>query len=271
MNANRGDLRDPQRPADRVIDDARASAAPNTTAPHTTVPKTKTSPPKAAPPKSPARRPAPRRRKSRFLPAAVVGLVVISVGGGAVALVRNFLSSPASAPKQVVQQIQLIRPPPPPPDLPPPPPPPPEEKVDVQEHQKPDPTPSNDPPPSEHLGLDAEGGAGGDAFGLIGNKGGRDLLASGGSAFAWYAGVLKDQIVNQLSAEKKVRSGEYTVTVRVWVRGDGSIQKVSIVQGSGDRARDQIIEAALEHLDRLPQAPPADMPEPISLRIVSRG
>ena len=218
-------------------------------------------------------KPRARRRKSRYVPLIVVGIVVIGVGGAAVALVRNFLSSPASPPKQIVQQIQLIRPPPPPPDLPPPPPPPPEEKVDMQEPQKqPDPTPSNEPPPSEHLGLDAAGGAGSDAFGLVGNKGGRDLLAGGaGSAFAWYAGLLKDQIVNQLGADKKVRSGDYSLTVRVWVREDGSIQRVSVVQGSGDRARDQTIEAALEHLDRLPQAPPADMPEPISLRIVSRG
>jgi periplasmic protein TonB len=219
-----------------------------------------------------ARRPAPQRRKSRrLLPVAAVGLAVITVAGGAVALVRNFLASPASPPKQIVQQIQLIRPPPPPPDLPPPPPPPPEEKVDVQEPPKqPDPTPSNDPPPSDHLGLDAEGGAGGDAFGLVGNKGGRDLLASAGSAYAWYTGLVKDQILSQLSSEKQVRSGEYTVTVRVWVREDGSIQRVTIVQGSGSRERDHVIEAALEHLDRLPQAPPADMPEPINLRIVSR-
>ena len=211
------------------------------------------------------------RRKRRYLPAILIGLSVTMVGAGAVALVRNFLKSAPGTPQKVVQEIHLIRPPPPPPDLPPPPPPP-EEKVDVNEpEQKADPTPSNEPPPSEQLGLDAEGGAGGDAFGLLGNKGGRDLLASGGSAYAWYAGVLKNQILEQLNTERQARRGDYSLLVRVWLRGDGSVDRIRIVEGSGNRERDQAIESALARLGRLPQAPPADMPEPITLRIVSRG
>ena len=137
--------------------------------------------------------------------------------------------------------------------------------------QQPDPTPSNEPPPSEQLGLDAEGSAGGDAFGLVGNKGGRDLLGTGGSAFSWYAGLLKNEILDTLETDSKARNGGYSVIVRVWVRSDGTIEKVRIAQSSGDRARDQAIEAALSRITRLSQGPPADMPEPISLRIVSRG
>jgi periplasmic protein TonB len=172
----------------------------------------------------------------------------------------------------VVQVVQLIRPPPPPPDLPPPPPPPPDEKVDVPDPQdKPDPTPSNQPPPGEQLGLDAEGSAGGDEFGLAARKGGRDLLATGGSAYAWYAGLLKDEIVDLLSGDKRAHTGEYTVVVRVWMRNDGTVDRVRIAQSSGNRERDQAIESALSRITRLQQAPPADMPEPISLRIVSRG
>lgn len=209
-------------------------------------------------------------RKKRRLLVALLGIGVTLIGAGTFALMRSFLNSQPGPPQKVVQEIHLIRPPPPPPDLPPPPPPPPEEKVDIPE-QRPDPTPSNEPPPSQQLGLDADGGAGGDAFGLVGNKGGRDLLASGGSAFMWYAGLLKDQILDQLNADKQARHGEYSLMVRVWVRGDGSIDHVRIVQGSGDHQRDQAIEAALARIPRLSQAPPADMPEPISLRIVSRG
>src|SRR5262249_25453955 len=144
--------------------------------------------------------------KSRFLPVMLLGLAVMSLGVGAVALVRGFLHSTPLPPKQQIQEVHLIRPPPPPPDLPPPPPPPPDEKVDVPDPQdKPDPTPSNKPPPGEQLGLDAEGTAGGDEFGLAAHKGGRDLLASGGSAYAWYSGLLKDQIMDQLGSEKRAR------------------------------------------------------------------
>jgi periplasmic protein TonB len=215
-------------------------------------------------------RPVQRKRRRRYIPAVLIGASVTLIGAGTFAMVRSFLNSPPAPAKMVVQQIQLIRPPPPPPDLPPPPPPPPEEKVNVPQ-PKPDPTPSNEPPPSEHLGLDEAGGAGGDAFGLVGNKGGRDILGMGGSAFVWYAGLLKDRILDQLNADKAARQGQYSLLVRVWVRGDGSIDHVRIVEGSGDVGRDQAIEAALARLPRLSQGPPADMPEPISLKIVSRG
>ena len=215
---------------------------------------------------------ARRSKKRRYLTLALLGLSVTLIAAGTFALMRNFLSSPAGPPQKVVQEIHLIRPPPPPPDLPPPPPPPPEEKVvDVHQPDKPDPTPSNDPPPGEQLGLDADGTAGGDAFGLVGNKGGRELLGQGGSAYVWYAGLVKNQILEQLNTEKQARRGEYSLMVRVWVRNDGSIDRVRVVEGSGNRERDQAIEATLSRMGRLSQAPPADMPEPISLRIVSRG
>jgi len=213
-----------------------------------------------------------QRKRNRFLPVIAGGVMVTTLGVGAFALMRNFLQSTPAPSKPLVQEVHLIRPPPPPADLPPPPPPPPEEKVNIPDPQdKPDPTPSNEPPPGEQLGLDAEGSAGGDEFGLAARKGARDLLASGGSAYAWYAGLLKNQILDQLNGEKRARSGEYSLIVRVWVRNDGSVERVRIMQGSGNRERDQAIETALSRITRLSQAPPADMPEPISLRIVSRG
>lgn len=214
---------------------------------------------------------AARPKKRRYLTLVLLGLSVTLIGAGTFALMRNFLSSPPGTPQKLIQEIHLIRPPPPPPDLPPPPPPP-EEQVDVHEPvPKPDQTPSNEPPPGEQLGLDAEGTAGGDAFGLVGNKGGRELIGQGGSAYVWYAGLVKNQILEQLNTEKQAHRGEYSLMVRVWVRSDGSIDRVRVIEGSGNRERDQAIEAALTRMGRLSQAPPADMPEPISLRIVSRG
>src|SRR5689334_3282657 len=109
--------------------------------------------------------------------------VLAVVGVGLFFLIRHFVKQEAPATKKVVQEIRVIRPPPPPPETPPPPPPPPEEKVDLKEPEpEPDPTPTNEPPPGEQLGLDADGSAGSDGFGLAARKGGRDLLASGGSA-----------------------------------------------------------------------------------------
>jgi periplasmic protein TonB len=200
-----------------------------------------------------------------------LGVVLLFVAGGIVWFIRNMINSTPPAAKQVVQEIRVIRPPPPPPEVKPPPPPP-EEEVDVPEpEQQPEPTPTNEPPPSNQLGVDADGSGAGDGFGLVGNKGGRELLASGGSAFAWYAGLLKTEILDRLQDEKTVRSGSYSVLVRVWVRQDGTIERVRLGQSTGDRERDRIIEDALSKLGRFSQAPPADMPQPINLRIVSRA
>jgi protein TonB len=212
-----------------------------------------------------------RAQKYRFLPAAIMVAVLAIVGVGLFLVVRHFLSQEAPATKKVVQEIRVIRPPPPPPETPPPPPPPPEEKVDLHEPEpEPDPTPSNEPPPMEQLGLDADGSAGSDGFGLAARKGGRDLLASGGSAYAWYAGLLKNEILGRLQDEKKVRSGSYSIQVRVWVRPDGTIERIHFTQSSGNGERDKAIEEAITRI-RVSQAPPADMPQPISLRIASRA
>lgn len=209
------------------------------------------------------------KRKSwlkRNLPILALGLMVALIGTGAYALLRSFLRGGSPHPQQVVQQIQLIRPPPPPPNLPPPPPPPPEVKVHIPTPQR-QPAPTDHPPPAQNLGLDAKGGAGSDAFGLVGRPGGQDIIGEGGSAFTWYAGLLKDEIVNQLGAQ--ARSDSYTVVVSVWVGDDGTVQRVEIAKSSGDPRRDQSIQASLARLGRLSQPPPADMPEPITLRIVS--
>jgi periplasmic protein TonB len=216
-----------------------------------------------------------KAQKYRFLPIIGLAVVVLGAGTGVYLMVRSFLNAAPPATKKVVQEIHVIRPPPPPPDEPPPPPPPPEEKVDVHEPDpEPDPTPSNEPPPSEQLGLDAEGGAGGDAFGLVGHKGGRDLLASGGSAFNYYGGLVKSEILEQLQNDTETRKAckaSSVVNVQVWIAADGTTQRTRSTQSSGDRACDKAVESVLSHIKQMPQPPPADMPQPISLRIVSRA
>lgn len=199
-----------------------------------------------------------------------IAACVLLLGAG-VYMVRNLVNSKAAPPRQVAQEVQIIRPPPPPPDQPPPPPPPPEEKVDISDPVPEEPTPSDQPPPGEQLGVDAAGSGSGDGFGLVGRPGGRDLLASGGSAYAWYAGVIKNEILGHLGEEKKVRTGSYSVVVRLWLRRDGTIEKTILASSTGDKERDRAIEVALSQMARVSQPPPADMPQPISLRIVSRG
>jgi len=210
---------------------------------------------------------APALRK-RLL-AIATGVGVVALGVSLVVFMQSYFSKDTSPARKVVQEVRIIRPPPPPPDLKPPPPPPPEEKSDVPEPE-PDPVASNDPPPGEQLGVDAVGTGAGDGFGLVGRPGGRDLLASGGSAFTWYAGLLKDEILGELDRRDEIRGGSYSVVVRLWVGTDGTVQRVVLASSSGDRERDRAIENVLSKMGRISRSPPSDMPQPISLRIVSR-
>jgi protein TonB len=214
----------------------------------------------------------PRSTLLRVLPIVLGVLGMATAGGAAIYFIRQFMDSPAPAPKQVIQEVRLIRPPPPPPEVEPPPPPPPEieEEVDLPEPEPAPETPSDQPPPGELLGLDAEGVAGGDGFGLAARRGGRDLLASGGDRYAWYAGVLKEDLLSFLAENRDLRRRAYSVNVRLWLAGDGAVQRVALASSTGDRELDRTLEGLLANMERVAEAPPSDLPQPVQIRIVSR-
>jgi TonB family protein len=184
---------------------------------------------------------------------------------------RSFLAQPSGPTKKMVQEITVLRPPPPPPpEEQPPPPEQPEEEVDVPEPE-PEPAPTDAPPAGEQLGLDAEGGAGSDGFGLAARPGGRELLGTGGSTLTWYSGLVQNAVLGELQGERDARGGSYSVRVQLWVRADGSVERARLVQSSGNPERDRAIERALARVARIAQPPPREMPQPINLRIVSRA
>ena len=183
---------------------------------------------------------------------------------------RTMMSQKAKKPRDVPQVVQLIRPPPQE-TPPPPPPPPPPEKVEEplpQDQPTPDQAPDS---PSQLPGIDADASAGSDGFGLAARKGGADLLGTGTAIFGRYTAQLKDAIQDALSDDEKVRKGNYTVSVRVWVARDGTVERAALVQSTGKKDVDRAIELALTHVRRLPEAPPLEMPQPIVLRVVSKG
>jgi len=214
---------------------------------------------------------ASKKKGSKPPVALLAGIfVTTTVGAAAVYYIHNFIGSPPPQPKKVVQQVQLIRPPPPPPQEKPPEPPK-EEVEKIPEPEQPTPeTPSDEPPPGEQLGLDTEGGAGGDSFGLVGNKGGRSLLASGGDRFAWYAGVLKDDLLSFLSDHPDIRQRAYSVNIRLWLDGKGAVTRVALSSSTGDNALDRELQKLLGSMEKVAEAPPADMPQPVQIRLVSR-
>jgi len=117
----------------------------------------------------------------------------------------------------------------------------------------------------------ADAPEGEDGFILPRGSGAGILGGTGHSLFAWYTGMLKDTILDTLSDEDRLRHGNYVATVRIWVAKDGHIERVKLAQSTGDSARDSIIEARLAKLMRVHEAPPLEMPQPITLQIISRG
>ncbi len=183
--------------------------------------------------------------------------------------------------KKPVQQITVIRPPPPPP------PPPPEEKIPEPEPQpieepqpdsEPEPSPDDtdaDAPAGDELGLDAEGAAGSDGFGLLGKKGGRGLLGGGGgNAILWYGNQVKQSLEEELQtllADSGARKERYSVLLNIWINPDGRIGRAELIGSSGKKDVDQSIQAALPKLRiAIGKAPPQNMPQPLKIKLISR-
>jgi periplasmic protein TonB len=190
----------------------------------------------------------------------------------------NFHKPPQT--KKVVQQITMIQPPPPPPPPPEIKPPEPEIKEEKIEEPIPDKEPEPAPeeanePPAAELGLDANGTAGSDGFGLAARKGGRSILGgTPGSSILWYGGQIKrqveDNLQNLLNDTAAMKNG-YSVIVNVWVGPDGRITRGELASGSGKADVDQAIRAALPKLRAsIGKAPPDNMPQPVKIRLTSR-
>jgi protein TonB len=186
-----------------------------------------------------------------------------------VALIHSFLANAGTPRKPVIHQIALLKPPPP---IPKPEEKPPEPEVKKEELKLPEPEPEapkdsqNEPPPGQDLGVDSAGGAGTDGFGLVGRKGGRDLLAGGG-----YSAVIQRQLQDELAKNKKLKREGYRAVVTLWFSRDGRIQRFELTGSTGKSSTDDMIKLSLSEMPPLNPPPPEDYPQPIRVRVTSRG
>lgn len=213
----------------------------------------------------------------------IILVVAIAVLGG-IAFGVKALMGKGSGGKPQLQTVAIVRPPPPPP------PPkqeekPPEPEIKKEEVKLPDPEPTpelknDEPPPAQNLGLDADGTAGSDGFGLSANKGGRDITTIGGegngtggngNAYRLYAAMVQAHIQEQLLKRDKLRTVDYKAIVRLWFSDDGGIEKFELVGTTGDEEIDQALKVALAEIHSVKEPPPQDMPQPVKLRVTSRG
>lgn len=199
----------------------------------------------------------------------LLGLVVAVVLG---LWLKDFLGSDKPVRKQSLQQITLVKPPPPPP--PEQKPPEPEIKREVVELPEPEPQ-ADDPPPGPDLGVDADGTGDGDGFGLLGKKGGADLLSSRGNPWAWYDAIVNDAVTSAfqdaLTREKELKDKKYRVIVKIWIGANGQMSRVTLADSTGDPKVDELLRKVLQDLRAMRESPPADMPQPLKIRVTSRA
>lgn len=166
-----------------------------------------------------------------------------------------------------ITQVILPPPPSPPPPKEEPEPPKEPEMVDTTPFEKIEPTQEAPEPPGDPLTADA--GPGNDAFGLPGGEGGGTRIggkSGGGSPFAGYAATVQRAVQQFLQRDKDTRKGRYNAVIAVWLGADGTIERSQIINSAGKPELDAAIVRALQG-QTLPQAPPADLPQPINLRI----
>lgn len=215
------------------------------------------------------------KRFRTYGPKVIGGLILIVAIVYVIKIISGFLSEKPVKHEKKIQPITLFKPPPPPPPPPPkveqPPEPEIQEKIDEPE---PDPEPLPDVPdekPAADTGLDAEGTAGSDAFGMVGRKGGKGLLGGGGgSPFAWYAGTIKDSLIDILSDNDDLRRKNYSAVVKIWLGPDGSVTRYELSRGSNDPDIDKLLNKLLAKFKKAKEAPPVGMEQPVKLKISSR-
>ncbi|MES2659599.1 MAG: TonB C-terminal domain-containing protein [Verrucomicrobiota bacterium] len=222
--------------------------------------------------------PAKRKRKDAN-PLPWVLLAVALIVGAIWFVSRDSKSTRKTVKAEDTMIITLPPPPPPLPKVEPPPPkeePPPEEEEEMiaQEPVPEDEPAPDDSPPEPPAGPDLGPGSAGGTGPSIGGGGGGNGNRIGGrrsaSKYGWYAAKVQTSIREAMGRHPSTRSATISLQVRIWADSNGRITRAQLVGTSGNPAVDQSIRSQVLAGLQLPQAPPADMPMPINLRITGR-
>jgi len=227
--------------------------------------------------------PEKQKQKMSALSWGLIALMVALLGTG-VYFVKMVLSDDSTHKKKSIAIVTLLKPPPQIKEKMPEPP------KDIQQKEEiVDPVQQNDPnpqadnqdntPAGDQLGLDADGSAGGDAFGLVGKKGGRSLLAGEGggmgklSLLSKYAGYtqtlqaeIRKKVMKHLDEEGGIPKGKLQAVARVSVTSSGTILDCMIIGSSGNHNMDNTIKKALSQF-RISEPPPDGMPRTMDIKL----
>jgi len=212
-------------------------------------------------------RPAAKQGSMRhWLIRGLVALLALAFIGATAAWLKT-LGGESGAPKRQVARIALL------PDTPPPPPPPPQERP--PEPPKPDVKPPPDvaqqaeeapKPANEFMKMDGPAGDGPSAFaaGTVTNEYTGGVPGVGASQAAsgadraqerFYANAARQMLRDALERNFKSDLDQATATFSLWIDGDGSIRRFTLVP-TGDARLDGELNAALDETSRSLRLPP---------------
>jgi outer membrane biosynthesis protein TonB len=221
-------------------------------------------------------------KKSKIIMTVIGAVVTVVLVAGVVMLYRFLASDDGKKRQRKPLPVTLLKPPPPPKIKEKPPEPEIKKKEEVieqkveekQEDQKQD---QDEPPPSDRLGLDADGTAGSDGFGLAANKGGRALIGGGGGSllakYAFYTSGLQEEIRKRLrehlEANGGIPQGDLKTMVKITLDEQGKFAAFDITGSSGNHQMDEAVAKVLGLSRTGP--PPEGMPRTVKLQISSKG
>ena len=201
--------------------------------------------------------------------------------------VRMLISDTGQRRKKQVQMVTVLTPPPPPKIKEKLPEPEVQKKEDVIQQQEEQPQPeaqkdqvNDEPPPGQDLGLDAEGGSGGDSFGLKARKGGHSLIGGQFSKsslmikYAWYTRIIQEELqkkVNKyLEDNGGIPDGNLKAIIEITLDNEGNVLDYKLSNSSGNTHMDEAVQASLK-IAKISEAPPEDMPRTLKLKISAKG
>jgi outer membrane biosynthesis protein TonB len=228
-----------------------------------------------------------KRKNTKVIVGGIAVCLVLFMATGAVLAVKFLLKDDSKNRKRRVQMVTVVKPPPPPKIKEKPPEPEIKKKEEIIE-QQPEETPpepmdeaqDDAPPPGEDLGLDADGTAGSDGFGLRANKGGRALIGGSSSdasmmrRYAWYTRIIQEELRKRMNRHMEenggIPDGNLKALIKITLDDLGKIVDYDLARSSGDSRMDDAVVAALE-LSTISEPPPRGMPRVIKLKISAKG
>jgi protein TonB len=202
--------------------------------------------------------------------------ITVSIVSAGIILAKLILSGDDNKRHRQVHMVTLLKPPPPPKIEEKPP----EPEIKKEEIKTPEPeqdmTDQNqdDTPPGDQLGVDADGTAGSDAFGLMAKKGGRALIGSGDSRYQWYTrfviAELQEALNKHLNQNGNLPKEAKKTLVRITLNDFGKVIAVTLLDSTGDKKVDDAVKKVLT-VASISAPPPMGMPKTLNIKISPQG